>query len=253
MKIVLVTGGFDPLHNGHLDLINAARKLGDKLAVGLNSDAWLAKKKGQAFMNWAQRSSVISNVKAVDYVIEFDDSDGTSVNAIKEVQTLWPDAEIVFANGGDRDHTNVPEMSFSHPSVSFVFAVGGTFKSASSGKLLEQWRAPATARSWGNYKVLYHPDQHTKLKELTVNPHASLSMQQHSNRGEFWFVVQGQASVYRLNDQNQNELVGHFGPHQHVWIAPGNWHQLSNQTDQPVKIIEIQYGQDCVEQDIVRK
>ena len=75
MKIVLVTGGFDPLHSGHMDYFNSARSLGNKLAVGLNSDEWLTRKKGQPFMSWQERAGIISNLRSVDYVIEFDDSD----------------------------------------------------------------------------------------------------------------------------------------------------------------------------------
>ncbi len=69
MKIVLVTGGFDPIHSGHIDYFNSARQLGDKLVVGLNSDKWLSRKKGQPFMTWQDRFQIIKHLKMVDFVI----------------------------------------------------------------------------------------------------------------------------------------------------------------------------------------
>jgi D-beta-D-heptose 7-phosphate kinase/D-beta-D-heptose 1-phosphate adenosyltransferase len=253
MKIVLVTGGFDPLHSGHMDYFNSARSLGNKLAVGLNSDAWLTRKKGQPFMSWQERAGIISNLRSVDYVIEFDDSDNTSINAIKECRRMWPDAEIVFANGGDRDHNNVPEMSIKDDQVSFMFAVGGTDKANSSSWILDQWRAPRTDRSWGYYRVVHQVGANTKLKELTVNPKTCLSMQQHQKRAEFWFVAEGEAAVYTLNNSSDHDLVGTYTQHQHIFIAQSQWHMLCNETDQPLKLIEIQYGENCVEDDIQRR
>jgi cytidyltransferase-like protein len=253
MKIVLVTGGFDPLHSGHMNYFNSARSLGNKLAVGLNSDAWLTRKKGQPFMSWQERAGIISNLRSVDYVIEFDDSDNTSINAIKECRRMWPDAEIVFANGVDRDHNNVPEMAIKDDQVSFMFAVGGTDKANSSSWILDQWRAPRTDRSWGYYRVVHQVGANTKLKELTVNPKTCLSMQQHQKRAEFWFVAEGEAAVYTLNNSSDHDLVGTYTQHQHIFIAQSQWHMLCNETDQPLKLIEIQYGENCVEDDIQRR
>lgn len=253
MKIILVTGGFDPLHSGHMDYFNTARSLGNKLAVGLNSDAWLTRKKGRPFMSWQERAVLISNLRSVDYVIDFDDSDNTSINAIKEVRRMWPEAEVVFANGGDRDHNNVPEMTVDDPQVSFMFAVGGSNKSNSSSWILDQWRAPKTDRSWGYYRVVHEVGANTKLKELTVNPKTCLSMQQHQHRAEFWFVAEGEAAVYTLNNSSDHDLVGTYQQHQHIFIGKNQWHMLCNETDQPLKLIEIQYGENCVEEDIHRR
>ena len=74
MKIVLVTGGFDPLHSGHIKYLKTAKSLGDKLVVGINSDAWLTRKKGRPFMPIAERSSVIKEMSCVDEIVSFDDS-----------------------------------------------------------------------------------------------------------------------------------------------------------------------------------
>ena len=83
--IVLVTGGFDPIHSGHLEYFKAARALGDRLVVGLNSDTWLTRKKGRPFMNYEERFLITANLKMVDKVIAFDDADNSSCHAIERV------------------------------------------------------------------------------------------------------------------------------------------------------------------------
>ena len=78
MKIVLVTGGFDPLHSGHIEYFKAAKELGDYLVVGVNSDAWLTRKKGRPFMPYQERQSIIKELSVVDEVIVFDDNNNWS-------------------------------------------------------------------------------------------------------------------------------------------------------------------------------
>ena len=73
--VTLITGGFDPLHSGHIDYINAASNTSDSLIVGINSNEWLQRKKGHYFLPWSERAAVISNLKNVNHVIDFDDSD----------------------------------------------------------------------------------------------------------------------------------------------------------------------------------
>jgi cytidyltransferase-like protein len=251
MKIVIVTGGFDPIHSGHIALLKEAKNLGHALAVGLNSDEWLRRKKGHEFMPWSERSAIIENLKMVDIVFSFDDSDGSAIDAIKRVKEVYPDDEIIFANGGDRTKDNIPEMVFED--VEFVFGVGGEDKKNSSSWILDEWKSPKTARPWGYYKVLHQVGKEVKLKELTVEPGKSLSMQKHKQRAEFWFVSEGEATVYTLNRKTDSELVGKFTQFDHTWIANNEWHQLVNETSEPLRIIEIQYGSDCSEEDIERK
>ena len=88
--IILVTGGFDPVHSGHISYLNHADHLGDQLIVGLNSDDWLTRKKGRPFMPWQERMIVLDNLHMVDRVIEFDDSDGTAIDAITQVKKMFP-------------------------------------------------------------------------------------------------------------------------------------------------------------------
>jgi D-beta-D-heptose 7-phosphate kinase/D-beta-D-heptose 1-phosphate adenosyltransferase len=250
-KIILVTGGFDPIHHGHVAYFEAARALGDMLVVGVNSDAWLTRKKGRPFMNWADRAAVVRSMRVVDQVIEFDDSDGSARNAIKRVRQLYPDSQLVFANGGDRTSSNIPEMDIIDDNLEFAFGVGGEDKKNSSSWILEEWRAPKTERVWGYYRVLHEYGQRVKLKELTVNPGNKLSMQRHQQRSEFWFVVSGVATVY-TQGKNGTIKTGEFTKSQHLWIPVTEWHQLANETTEPLQIVEIQYGSDCKEEDIER-
>jgi len=252
MKIVLVTGGFDPLHSGHIAYINAAKKLGDVLVVGLNSDAWLARKKGQPFMPYSERASVVFALQNVNGIILFDDSDNSSRDAIVRLRKEYPDAEIIFANGGDRTQDNIPEMDVEDDNVQFVFGVGGEDKANSSSWILQEWKAPKTERSWGYYRVL-HEVEGCKVKELTVEPKQSLSMQQHKKRSEHWLVTEGKCKVTRIDKDSGEEYSEVFKKHDTIDIDVKEWHQLSNPYANPCRVVEIQYGKQCVEEDIVRK
>ena len=251
-KIVLITGGFDPIHSGHIAYIQAAKKLGDLLIVGVNSDKWLTRKKGAPFMPFAERSAILKNIIGVDFVIDFDDIDGSAKHALWMVRQSYPGNHIVFANGGDRTDKNIPEMDVSDSNVSFVFGIGGEDKKNSSSWILQEWKAPKTERVWGYYRVL-HEVPGTKVKELTVDPGQSLSMQRHKHRAEYWMVTEGECIV---NSQLSSGYVlppTHLHAHQEYKIAVGEWHQLTNPFDVPCKIVEIQYGKRCEEEDIERQ
>jgi cytidyltransferase-like protein len=140
MRIVVATGGFDPLHAGHIRYLEAARALGERLVVGVNSDAWLARKKGKPFMDIADRLAVVSSLRFVDEAITFEDADGSASDAIRKVRSNYPDATIVFANGGDRTPGNIPEMACGVSGVEFAFGVGGEDKINSSSSILARWR-----------------------------------------------------------------------------------------------------------------
>lgn len=252
-KLVLVTGGFDPIHSGHISYFRAAKQLGDILVVGINSDSWLTRKKGRAFMPFNERMSVIKNLRDVDFVLEFNDDDGSARHAIKLARQTWPDYQIIFANGGDRTDENIPEMGVDDSDLKFVFGVGGFDKQNSSSWILQEWKAPKTERLWGYFRVLHENGRETKLKELTVLPGKCLSMQKHQHRAEHWFVAEGSATVYTLNQKTDPEIWGVFTKHQHIHIGTGQWHQLCNESDQYLRIIEIQYGDQCVEEDIERR
>lgn len=250
--IVLITGGFDPLHSGHLAYIEAARELGDILVVGVNSDAWLERKKGRAFMPLRERTAILRAMRGVDFVIDFDDRDGSARHAITMVRQSYPQDRIIFANGGDRTKTNIPEMDVADANMEFRFGVGGDRKANSSSWILEEWKAPKTRRSWGYYRVL-HEAPGVKVKELTVDPGAALSMQRHQGRAEFWLVAEGEATVYTLDRSTDPDLRGRYGRHEYIHIDTNEWHQLINEDPSPLKIVEIQYGERCEETDIERR
>lgn len=243
-KIVLVTGGFDPIHSGHISYFEAAKKLGDKLIVGVNSDSWLERKKGRSFMPIDERTRIIQNLKMVDGVILFNDNDGSATEAIHNVKRLFPNDHIIFANGGDRTDKNIPEMAVQD--VEFIFGVGGEDKKNSSSWILEEWKAPRTERQWGYYRVL-HEAPGMKVKELTVNPGKSLSMQRHFKRSEYWVVEEGACNV-----AGEDKILS-LSTHETIDIPVNSWHQLINPFDKPCRIVEIQYGEDCQEEDIERK
>ncbi len=254
-RIVLVTGGFDPLHSGHIDLFNEAKKLGDKLVVGVNSDEWLTRKKGRPFMPFFERHKIVENLKMVDETISFDDNDNSASGAIFKLQcTSAHNKKIIFANGGDRSEKNIPELKLygDHPLVEFVFGVGGDFKQNSSSWILQEWKEPKTIRDWGYYRVLHEYGPHVKVKELTVEPGKKLSMQRHKQRAEHWFVSEGEASVYGL-DVATDIILTKYAKHKSLHILKEQWHMLANETDKPLKVVEIQYGENCVEEDIERR
>ena len=252
-KVVVITGGFDPIHRGHIEYINAAKELGDILIVGVNSDEWLVRKKGRSFMPFEDRVSIIGALQDVDYAIPFNDRDGTAKDAIAWARKVYPNHTIVFANGGDRTSDNIPEMNFVDDNIEFVFGVGGTDKVNSSSWILEEWKAPKTERPWGYYRVLHENGPEVKVKELTVEPKKYLSMQKHNSRLELWFVAEGTATVYTINNSSDEELDGVYEKFRNIHIAANQWHRLANETDKPLKIIEIQYGEECIEEDIERK
>jgi cytidyltransferase-like protein len=242
---------FDPIHSGHIAYFQAARELGDRLVVGLNSDEWLTRKKGRAFMPMSERAGIVENLRMVDGIVTFDDADGSSRAAIHAVRARYPHDKIIFANGGDRTRNNIPEMDVDVDGVKFQFGVGGTRKANSSSWILEEWKAPQTRRPWGYYRVL-HETPGVKVKELTVEPGGSLSMQRHQDRAEFWLVSSGRATVNTINRSTDLELQGVYERHQYLHISTDQWHQLVNNDAEPLKIVEIQYGNRCEEEDIER-
>lgn len=249
--IVLVTGGFDPIHSGHIAYFKAAKTLGEYLIVGLNSDEWLERKKGRAFMPWNERLCVINNLSMVDEVYTFDDSDGSAKHFIQQVRAHYPNVKIIFANGGDRTAKNIPEMDVEDTNIEFIFGVGGEDKKNSSSWILQEWKAPKTERAWGYYRVL-HEVPGCKVKELTIEPGQGISLQRHKHRHEFWHVSEGACTVEQRMPSGyvlpSKELV----KHQQISIPVGDWHRVYNPHNTPCRIVEIQYGDQCIEEDIER-
>ena len=249
-KIILVTGGFDPIHSGHIEYLQSAKDLGETLVVGLNSDEWLTRKKGRPFMSFEERQSVIENLKMVDKVISFDDSDDTAHGAIfKVMSTFGYGKKIIFANGGDRTKDNIPEMKLWSDKVEFVFGVGGVGKKNSSSWILDEWKNPKTIRPWGWYRVL-DDRQGYKVKELVIEPGKSLSYQRHLKRAEHWYVLKGKCLLKTKYKNNEDTQV--ITENRHYDVGRKVWHQGSNIEDTPCHILEVQHGDECIEEDIER-
>mgnify|MGYP003323171900 FL=1 len=252
----IVTGGFDPLHSGHIAYFKEAKKLGTKLIVGLNSDEWLTRKKGRPFMPFQERLSIIKEMKIVDNVISFNDNDDSACGAIfYMLSTTGSQDEIIFANGGDREKTNIPEYKLykDHKNVSFVFGVGGENKANSCSWILDEWKTQKTERQWGYWRVLDHkPEKGYKVKELVIYPGKSLSDQRHFKRSEQWIILEGAVDMTTEWNSNKStiELVQHGMPYE---IGKEVWHKPANSKDKNAHVLEIQWGSECIEEDIERR
>ena len=251
-----MTGGFDPIHSGHIEYFNSAKSFGDELIVGLNSDEWLTRKKGKAFMPFKERKSIIESLKMVDKVVDFDDSDDTANLAIYNIgSTLGKGDKLVFANGGDRTNQSTPEYKLynNYPWIEFEFGVGGENKMNSSSWILDEWKTQRTHRTWGYWRVLddKQPRVGQKVKELVINPGKSLSNQKHIFRSEFWYILEGDIMI-ELEFADHKESL-YLTTHDTFTIPQEIWHKTSNIGKKPAHILEVQYGDKCEEEDIQRK
>lgn len=249
-KIAVVSGGFDPLHSGHISYLEGASLYGDELWVCLNSDEWLKAKKGRAFMPFEERKAVLQAMASVNKVIAFDDKDGSCKNGLLQIADLNPEANIIFCNGGDRTSQNIPELDI--PGIEFAFEVGGKNKKNSSSKILKDWSSNIVSRVWGSYSVLFNNGA-VKVKELCVQSKQGMSFQRHFERQEIWFVHSGACKIY-LQDNNQDNAISKiFNAGDLFRINLNEWHQITNPFDEVCKIIEIQYGSKVEEIDIERR
>ena len=138
-KLTLVTGGFDPIHSGHIEYFKEASKLSEFLVIGLNSDEWLINKNQQAFQDWDERANIIKHLNMVSMVIDWDDSDKTACGAIEKCLLIAD--EVIFANGGDRIVGNTPELDAygRNKRVTFKWGIGGDYKINSSSWILNNY------------------------------------------------------------------------------------------------------------------
>ncbi|MDB3997003.1 adenylyltransferase/cytidyltransferase family protein [Gammaproteobacteria bacterium] len=250
MKIIIVSGGFDPLHSGHIAYFKSAKELGDKLIVALNSNEWLINKKGKFFMPFLERKVIVENLSFVDQVIDFEDDElGSAKNALIKAKEMYPHDELIFANGGDRNKDNIPEMSVDN--IKFEFSVGGDNKKNSSSWILKNWQYYQEERLWGSFYNLFE-EEHVKVKELIVSPGKGMSFQKHFKRSEIWLVSKGSCIVnYSEKDPNQKQNI-QLNQFDHYLVPVGEWHQITNPFKETCHLIEIQYGEKCDENDIER-
>ncbi len=139
-NLILISGGFDPIHSGHIYLIEEASKHGS-VVVLLNSDKWLRKKKGKEFLPFKERKIIMKSIKNVVDVISFNDDDSTCIEGIKIAIKKYPEHNIKFANGGDRNNQTTPEANFCEMNkIETLWGIGGNNKSNSSSWILKKWQ-----------------------------------------------------------------------------------------------------------------
>ena len=252
MKISVVSGGFDPLHSGHINLLESASAHGEKLVVLLNSDEWLTRKKGRPFMPFDERALILERMHMVDYVFGVDDSDDTVTNGLKTIKEAFDKqgaTEYVFCNGGDRGKDNIPEMEVD--GYEFKFGIGGDNKANSSSWILKEWKYPTSRRVWGEFSDLFQDDV-VRVKELIIEPNKGISYQRHFKRSEMWFVSKGKMNLKHSCGDPDKFNIHTLSKDNVFHVKQGDWHQAYNPFDEPCHIIEIQYGEETTEDDIER-
>ncbi len=207
MKRIAISGGFDPIHPGHIAMIEEAAKYGE-VHIIVNSDEWLVRKKGFFFQPFTDRKKILEAY--TPHIHAVDDTDGTVCEALVRIR---PD---YFGNGGDRVKTNTPELSVCEKlGIEPVFELGGGKYSSSSALNAKQ----RVVTRWGWYDVIL--DMHTlKVKMLHIEAGKTLSLQRHSDRSEFFFMPTGEV---RVN-------------------LPQVWHVLQAPPDQSIDVLEVQVG-----------
>ena len=159
-KFVMVSGGFDPIHVGHVRMIQEASRHSEGLYVVLNSDDWLLRKKGYIFMPFEERAEIINAIEGVTAVFPVDDSDNTVCEALRRVK---PD---YFANGGDRTNENTPEMQVCEElGIEMIWNIGG-------GKI--QSSSELVANSNNAKETTVGPER-TKSQQIDLFDHWHLS------------------------------------------------------------------------------
>ena len=140
--ISIVSGGFDPIHPGHIMMMKDCLKFSNYLIVGVNSNKWLINKKGNYFMDIQHRIYVVSSLNVVNETMEFEDDDkGSANNLLIKIRNKYSNDKIIFANGGDRsDSSKILEFETAKQyNIDLKFGIGGSHKESSSSDLLERW------------------------------------------------------------------------------------------------------------------
>ncbi len=246
--VVAVSGGFDPLHIGHVRMFQAARTLGDRLVVILNNDNWLKDKKGFVFMSARERAELIGAFSFVDAVVVTDDRPGgKNLGVGRALARLKP---AVFANGGDRKNTrDIAEAAVCKKyGIKMAFNVGTGGKVQSSSWMIHAARKPAsrTLRPWGEYYG-WDSGKGWNLKTIYVKPGKRLSLQYHRRREEWWLLLQGDASAVVHAASGERTVALKKG--EVFRVKKKQVHRLASKRGGI--IVEVAYG-DFDERDIVR-
>jgi cytidyltransferase-like protein len=254
--IVVVSGGFDPTHEGHLALFNAAAEYG-KVHVLLNSDEWLTRKKGSFLLPWETRKELLINLSAIHRVHAVDDQDDTVCNGLEELRKTYPNTKMLFANGGDRKEGNTPETFVCRTyKIEVLWNIGGE-KVNSSSALLSEYEHKhkikhLISRNWGTYEIIAQ-GRGFLTKILTIFPRKHISYQRHLHRTEEWLVLEGSGLFIR--DHNKFDgMVRKMYPTDRMGIPPLTWHWVKNTSqNEPLRILETWFGDILEESDIERE
>lgn len=243
--VVAVSGGFDPIHTGHIRYISEAKKLGDELVVIINNDNWLKAKKGFTFMTEVERVELVKEIKGVDRVVLTSHKPKDKDRSVsRELAKIKPD---IFANGGDRrSEADIPETAVCKKyGIEMVFGVGPGGKVQSSSWLTNKVASMGIVdvRPWG-YMHTYKHDKHFWLKTINVSPNKRLSLQKHNHRAEFWVCIEG-VVVAQVNGKKKT-----LKPGQHLSFKKGTVHRLYSKTGGT--IVEVAHGSAVSEVDIIR-
>ena len=243
----LVSGGFDPVHVGHLRMFKDAAILATKVVVLLNNDEWLTKKKGKPFMNENQRKEILNEFGSIHEVIIQKSNEKSSSKAIKNFVEKNSKAKICYCNGGDRSNIkNILESTICKKlNVSLEFGVGGNEKIESSSKLTKNYLGNVEYRPWGNYHIIAKNTGY-QIKEIVVLKNSKLSLQKHKSRSEFWQIVSGKSKI--TIDKKEYYLK----EKEHIYVPKNTIHRIENIGKEELIFIEIQLGKDLKEDDIIR-
>jgi D-beta-D-heptose 7-phosphate kinase/D-beta-D-heptose 1-phosphate adenosyltransferase len=248
-RLVATSGGFDPLHVGHLRCFQASAELVKEndchgLVVIVNGDGWLRRKKGQPFMPCQERMEIIAGIEGIDWVVEWDDGGPTVTGAIDKLQP------VMFTKGGDRKQggpvtdddyrsSNVPEFALCGKiGCKVVFSVGGG-KIQSSSHLTKdilptEWTGLRKEKPWG-YEVWWTPQGPQSPyagKILVVNPGERMSLQYHEKKEETCLVLSGQLRV-------EGDVETVLGPGQVFHVPTGQVHRFGALGGVPCVLVEV--------------
>jgi len=247
-KVVAVSGGFDPIHIGHVRMFKEARDLGDSLVVIMNNDNWLHHKKGFVFMPEAERVELIEHLPFVDKVVLTKHQPGdTDRSVCATLEEVHPD---IFANGGDRFADNIPEFQLcTRLNIEMIFNIGQGGKVQSSSDMVrDSHKALNTVhRPWGFFKN-HESREMAHVKTLHLYPNARISLQRHKDRDETWTLIEGDAQATTGPDLEHLTTV-ELELHKPFKAGRGMLHRLASR--EGCIIVEVMAGK-YDEQDIER-